>query len=247
MMRIALLVVLLSVAPWSLPGQIFLRDGTLLSRTGGEALRESVPAIAANFQVVTHGDSITRDKGRFNYIYGLSWLLINGQSLSPTILKRGINGISWNFRWTGEPYTNTMLQDAPLLVDPARRLDINRRWLVAFAGSNGISINGNSAATEYTAFTNYIAARIAAGWTATNIIVCTMLPRTGVTDSVRTNYNGLIVADSGAYGYKVSRLDLTVIGAPGADLNTAYFYDGIHPTEFGHAVIATNIYNVMFP
>jgi lysophospholipase L1-like esterase len=142
-----------------------------------------------------------------------------------------------------------MTVDAISFVDPAQRGGIPN-YLVVFAGTNGIhpSLGNHSAATEYADFQSYIAARTAAGWAATRIAVCTMLPRTGVDETVRTTFNALLVSGASTYGYKVARFDLNAsIGAAGQNLDTTYFYDGTHMTDAGHAIAASIISAVLIP
>lgn len=215
----------------------------------GVVLRQRVAPVAPTFNLVAHGDSITRDQGRFNYVFGVRDAIVSGQGAVVSVTQRGINGISYNYRWPSEPYTETMITDAPISVDPARRSDIPS-WLIVFAGTNGMnaSLGNHSAATEYANFKTYIAARIAAGWTANRIVVVTMLPRTGFTDATRQTFNTSLAGDDGGYGYRLARVDQnTTIGDAGDDTNTTYYYDGTHPTEAGHAIIASVIYGAMFP
>lgn len=226
--------------------QVANTQGFLQSRAGTTLL----PVIAPpHYDIVlqTAGDSISRDQASTNYIFILWTNILNGVSLYAQPRQRGINGISWNYRWPSEPYTNTMIQDGPIIVDPDIRYG-ETNWLVAFAGTNGIGLAAHSAATEYADFQTWLAARLAAGWSATNIVVCTMLPRTGVSNTTRGTYNTNLVNGVSTYGYRMARLDLDPnIGCNGCDTNTTYFYDGTHPTVAGHVIIATIIYSAMYP
>lgn len=227
---------------------IFLRGGTTLSGSAG-TIRPNIAPVAADMLIATHGDSITRDQDQNNYVFALKTLIVSSRSQYPRLVPRGINGISYNYRWSSEPYTETMITDAPISVDPLRT-SIVTSWLIVFAGTNGMngSLGNHSAATEYTNFKTYIAARISAGWSANKIVVVTMLPRTGFTDATRQTFNASLVGDDGSYGYRLARVDQNAnIGAAGADTNTTYFYDGTHPTPAGHAIIGQVIYNAMFP
>ncbi len=227
---------------------IFLRGGACL-KNGSGTMRPNVQPVAADLVVASHGDSLSKDFGKDNYIFQLKALITSGQSLNARLAQRGINGISYNYRWPSEPYTATMLTDATAVVDPVRVSGINS-WLIVFAGTNGMvaSLGNHSAATEYADFKTYIAARISAGWSANKIIACTMLPRTGFTDSIRQTFITSMVGDDGGYGYRLARLDQNAnIGAAGDDTNLTYFYDGTHPTAAGHAIIASTIYGAMFP
>ena len=214
---------------------------------GGSTLVVPRTSRVVDLNIASHGDSISRDLGLSNYVYQLRSLILAETGDYASIAQRGINGISYNYRWPFEPQNVTMITDAPTSVDPTQADGIDD-WLLVFAGTNGIAINGNSAATEYADFKTYITARISAGWTADNIVVATMLPRTGVTDSIRQDFNTALVGDDGGYGYRLARLDLNAnIGDAGDDANATYFYDGTHPTAAGHAIIAQIFYDAMFP
>ncbi len=219
--------------------------------TGGyiNGLSPNVPANNPQMIIVAHGDSITADKGASNYIQ-VVWGLVNaGQGMYAKVYQRGINGISYNYAWPTSGYASTLTEDAALLVD-AYQQPGKTNWLVVFAGTNGLngSLGNHSAATEYANFKTYIAARIAAGWRAANIVVCTMLPRTGFTDSIRQTFNTSLVGDDGGYGYKLARFDLNAnIGAAGQNLNTTYFYDGIHLTTVGQSIAGGIVYGAMYP
>lgn len=187
--------------------------------------------------IVAHGDSITLNGGALRpYLPRLVDLIEANRVGWAQGTKVGINGVSWNFAWSGAGYPNTMLQDAPLHVDNARNASMPN-WLIAFAGTNGFAIAHHSATDEYTHLKLYINARIAAGWPADHIIVCTMLARTGVSETDRTAYNAAIVGDASGIGYKVARLDLLSIT----------FLDGTHPDDASHQLIAQSLFAVMYP
>lgn len=201
----------------------------------------------ATLNIVNDGDSISLTSAATSiYLPQLANLIVaNGKGI-PYWTRCGINGASWNYAWNGTIYPYTITQDAPLRVDVAQRNGITN-WLIPFAGTNGILLAGHSAATEYSDFQTYIAARISAGWTAANIVVCTCLPRTGLNETTRGTYNTDLVNGAVTYGYKLARLDQDpTIGQAGDNLNTTYYSDGTHPTAAGHAIIASIIYAVMF-
>lgn len=225
---------------------IFLRGGSVLSDSA--AFRPSVAMPTLGLHIATHGDSLTSDLGVSNYSVVLKALVLSGQSLNAKLTQRGINGISYNYRWPSEPYTATLTEDAVSVIDATKVGAGVANWLVVFAGTNGMALNSNTAATEYANFKTYIAARIAAGWVGNKIVVCTMLPRTGFTDATRQTFNTSLVGDDGAYGYRLARLDQNAnIGDAGDDTNTTYFYDGTHLTAAGHSIVAGIIYGAMFP
>lgn len=234
---------LLICAPAYAANPLFLSNGTVLG-----VISPNVATQAADLYMVTEGDSITRDQGPSNYTYVVANTVVTNKALKPKVLERGVNGISWNYAWSGDPYTQTMIQDAPANVDATRNNLAIPNWLIGFAGTNGIALNGNSAAVEYAAFQTWIAARIAAGWSPGNIVIVTMLPRTAVSNVTRASYNALLVGGASTYGYKLARADLNaMIGANGQDLDPLYFYDGTHLTVLGQSILGGIVYGVMFP
>jgi lysophospholipase L1-like esterase len=220
---------------------IFTASGSSLL-LGGAALHETVLPPAVDLNIVSHGDSMTRDNPPTNYIQIVKGLILTNKAWNAKTTPRGINGISYNYAWSGDPYAATMIGDGSV-VDALKFPGLNN-WLFVMAGTNGMvaALGNHSAATEYADFKTYIAARIAAGWVASRIVVGTPLPRTGWTDAVRQSFITSVVGDDGGYGYKVARHDLGTIGAAGADANTTYYYDGIHPTTTGHSVMGNTFY-----
>lgn len=181
------------------------------------------------------GDSIVKGDG-VNEFLQLVADQLPGRVFAPNY---GVNGNSWVYDWGSDPHVGTMTDDVPyvagLLAVPAAR----SHRMVAFAGTNGIVIKGNSAAQEYADFETWFVAATGAGWLADDIVVPTMLPRTGVSEVVRGAYNALLVAGSATHGYRLARFDLDpTMGAAGANLNTTYYSDGTHPTKAGHVILA---------
>jgi lysophospholipase L1-like esterase len=198
--------------------------------------------------VVAAGDSISLTSGVLKtYVPRLAELARADRKAWIRTQHFGINGHSWDYAWPSSGYPYTLLEDGSLRVDTARSTRLPN-WLIAFAGTNGITIARHDAAYEYAKLQSYVRARIDAGWDPAQIIVCTMLPREGTPSAVRADYNARIVSGATALGYKVARLDLDPnIGADAASANPDYFSDGVHPTDAGHEVIARVIYSVMFP
>lgn len=223
---------------------ILLRDGRVLG-TGNVVVPRTVPV--PDLQILSHGDSMSRDLDAENYLHVLKSLVAASTGDYVRASHRGINGISWDFRWEFEPINTTLLLDAPEIID-GRILDGIDNWLVIFAGSNGLAIGGHSAAAEYDDFKTYVSARIAAGWEADKIVSVTMMPRSGFTDSIRQAYNAAMVGDDEELGYRVARADLDDdIGGEGDYADTDYYYDGIHLNATGHALLAQIILDTMFP
>ena len=198
--------------------------------------------------VVAVGDSISVTSGVLKtYVPRLAEIAKAKRTAWIRTQHFGINGHSWDYAWPFSGYPYTLIEDGPLRVDSARSAKLPN-WLIAFAGTNGITIARHDAAYEYGKLQTYVQGRIDAGWDRSQIIVCTMLPRNGVPEAIRADYNARIVNGAMALGYKVARLDLDPhIGTDGASANTDYFADGVHPTDAGHDLIARMIYAVMFP
>jgi lysophospholipase L1-like esterase len=210
------------------------------------------PPAGTTLNIINHGDSISLTSGvQNNYLPRLAALIQSNNKGLPKWTRCGSNGVSWNYAWAGgEPYPYTLIQDIPLRVVPAYSGTLTN-WVIAFAGTNGIDpfLGNHSAATEYANFQTYITALLATGIPASNVIVCTMLPRTGITDSIRTTYNASLVSGAATYGYQLARLDLNPnIGFAGQNLTSWYQQPGgVHPVDAGQAIIASIIYGVMFP
>lgn len=246
--RLALAFAALALVTACLPLQAQVRSGTSIVAQGTAPLAVRVPPSPTTVNVVVHGDSITKDQGRFNYSVVLASTITSGQGAVVALTARGINGISYDYRWPSEPYNATLITDATGQIDPLQTAGIPN-WLIVFAGTNGMnaSLGNHSAATEYANFKTYIAARIAAGWTSNRIVVVTMLPRVGFTDATRQAFNASLVGDDGGYGYRLARVDQnSTIGDAADAADTNYYYDGTHPTVAGQAIIADVIYHAMF-
>lgn len=227
---------------------IFLRNGTALSSRGGTVIDPVVETPLPDLLLVTHGDSITRDVGADNYTFVLAGLIRSGQSLEPRVLQRGINGISWAYRWGGEPYTATLIEDAPGQIDAIQVPGIPN-WLIAFAGTNGVNLAHNGISTELGHCETYAEARIPAGWDADRIILPTMFPRGGggINEAGWNSYNSGLVTLAAGLGCRVARFDLMPGYGWGAQNDIDKFYDGTHPTAATHALMAQVIYETMYP
>lgn len=155
----------------------------------------------------------------------------------------GINGQGLNYVYPFPPSNGfgTLTADAVTRVDPLLART-GTKYLVIFAGTNDIFLNSTSGAATWTLLESYINARISAGWTAANICVGTMLPRQGQHESDRSTLNGSIRSNAAGMGYKVADFaaDATM-GPAGAENNTTYYQDLIHPTAAGHVILASII------
>ena len=159
----------------------------------------------------------------------------------------GINGQSFDYVYPVAPSNNfgTLAADALGRVDWVLS-NTGTKYLVIFAGTNGIHLKRNSGATEAALALAYVDARITAGWTAANICLVTMLPRQGQYESERTMFNAALRTGAAVRGVKLADLDMTALGAAGAEFNVALYQDLIHPTAAGHMTIADTITAALF-
>lgn len=204
--------------------------------------------------LVCHGDSITEGYGATGYrtTHAGSYCVqaaaaVAGQTVSPVLL--GINGQGLNYVYSVYPSNTfgTLTADAVTRVDPILS-QTGTKYLVIFAGTNDIFLNGTSGAATWTLLETYINARITAGWTAANICVGTMLPRQGSNESARSTLNGSIRSNAAGIGYKVCDFAANAtIGDAGDENNTTYYIDTIHPNDAGHAILAQIVKDTLFP
>jgi len=188
------------------------------------------------------GDSIMKGDGVDEFLP----IVAANLGVDVSVYNYGVNGQSWVYDWSGDPAVGTMtsnLDTVSLLLETPTP---GGHKMIAFAGTNGIAIKGNSAAQEYADFVTWIATALSKGWTASNIAVCTMLPRSGVNETTRRNYNALLIGGAAIYGYQIIRFDLdSIMGRGGADSNQTYYSDGTHPTTAGHAILANSVIQVI--
>lgn len=201
-------------------------------------------------KLVTHGDSIssvthpTSDPTKnWSRLLAAAITARTGQAVNHQ--QYGIGGHSWKYAWAPSGNPNTLMQDAVINIDP--HVSASAR-LCLFAGTNGLTLNGKTPAAEAADADEYIAARLAAGWVASNIYVLTMLPREGYSDARRTEYCLALETICQARGLNIVRLhEDNDIGLAGVQSNTTFFPDQIHPTPLGHEVVAETVYDVMVP
>ena len=135
----------------------------------------------------------------------------------------------------------TLDRSAPIWVDPYASTPGAR--LIIFAGTNDIALGGLTGAQTFSAFQTYFNARIAAGWSASSIIVAEMLPRGSPYEINRQALNSAFASNASTYGYQEAPMGTdTLMGQSGQDLNTTYYQDGVHPTAVGQALLASDIF-----
>lgn len=237
-----------SLVLWNKPqllGSQYVKDNAYTPPYGHAA--SVIKVDGATYNVVAHGDSITKTGGASDpYMFQLLRLMM-ADGIASNYKIRGINGNGLDYVYTppSVDFPN-LVDDAAASVDAARIGGLQNR-LIIFAGSNDIYLGSSTGAATYAFLTDYIDARLLAGWDESEIFVCTMLPRE-LNTAERQAYNNAIVADAGNRDYVVVPLHTNAnIGDDGDQNNATYFIDTVHPTNAGHAIIAQMIYDAMFP
>lgn len=203
---------------------------------------------------VCHGDSITEGYGttgwRTSDHYAYPYLTTQlASSLTFGMVQLGISGQGFNYVYPVYPSSTfpNLTVDAVNRVDPILS-QTGSKYLIIFAGTNDIFLNGTSGANTWTLAETYINARISAGWTIANVCVGTMLPRQNAHESDRTAYNNAIRSNAAGMGYKVCDFAAnTTIGEAGDENNPTYYLDTIHPNDAGHAILAQIVKDTLFP
>jgi lysophospholipase L1-like esterase len=122
------------------------------------------------------------------------------------------------------------LDYAKLVASPAPKV------AVVWEGTNDIVVNGASAATAYANLVTLAQALRAAGYT--KIVMGTVLPRTGLSNTTRGTLNTSIRGNTADWDAVADVGGNATIGADGADTNTTYYHDGVHLTAAGNAIAA---------
>lgn len=201
----------------------------------------------ATIRIVAHGDSQTWSTIATQVVVTVVASVLSGKGITADYRCVGIGGAGYGYAYPSEPQPQTLVQDAPAWVDRYLSGTLTN-YLIAWGGTNDIHLNSSSGATTYAAFQTYIADRLAAGWPAANICVCTMLPRQNTKETQRGDYNTLLVAGASTYGYKLARFDQdATMGAAGSELNGTYYADQIHPTTAGNLILSNLVYAALFP
>lgn len=207
-----------------------------------------------NTWLVCHGDSITEGYGTTTWRAADTAAYPYQTSLLATafrfgVVQLGISGQGFNYVYPVYPSSTfpNLTVDAVNRVDPVLAYT-GTKYLVIFAGTNDIFLNGTSGANTWTLAQTYINARISAGWTAANICVGTMLPRQNANEANRTTLNTSIRSNAAGLGYKVCDFAAnTTIGDAGDENNPTYYLDTIHPNDAGHAILAQIVKDTLFP
>ncbi len=127
----------------------------------------------STYNIVCDGDSITVagpfGAGGTQWIPGycgdVAFSLSQTRAITVTYNSFGMDGYSWNYSYSAGdwPPGYTINSTAPTVVD-SQAVSGMTNVLIGFAGTNGIFLGSNSAATEYADFQTWFNARTAAGW-----------------------------------------------------------------------------------
>lgn len=208
--------------------------------------------------LVVHGDSITNDdtpsfppdSAWGHLVYASLVAAHPGQTIG--LSNYGVNGQGLGYAYYLPPSNQygTLIQDGVTRVDPILALPgpIASKYLVIFAGTNDIFLNGKTGAQVAALNLAYVDARLAAGWIPGNICVGTMLPRQTAHEADRSVYNASIRNNAAGRGYKVCDYAANPqIGCAGCEANTAFYFDFIHPNQAGQQILANITTATLFP
>ncbi|MDJ1494144.1 SGNH/GDSL hydrolase family protein [Cytophagaceae bacterium DM2B3-1] len=161
-----------------------------------------------------------------------------------TVANLGYEGyLQFNFGVSGQ--TTAMMQSDVSTQILNFFTDYQKSIYIPFEITNDLALGG----TATDAYNRYVTLCQTAKAKGFKVVACTVLPRSDgggsfetnrqtVNTNIRTNWatfsDGL--ADFGAD---------TTIGVVGADSNTTYYQDGVHPTQAGHNILASILYPVI--
>jgi lysophospholipase L1-like esterase len=182
--------------------------------------------------ILCDGDSFTSGSGAYQGANSYPGQLA-GDFPSRSVVNDGYGGMT----------LETMITEAPYRVDS----DQYSSWRAATPGGNNVCVihgglndyaAGANLATIQSRLTTYWAARRAAGW---KVIACTHLPYGAGWEILRNQLNPWIRAQSALYDRLADFGADPTIGPAGAELNTMYYWDGIHLTTAGHRIMANYV------
>jgi len=189
------------------------------------------------------GDSITVGyTGAGYFTAATADLIATRQAMTVNLTRIGESGSSWDYDYLSDGHTiNWYIENQAVPVVSADSK------IVLFAGTNGLKLGGKTPAQEYSDFETGLGLLLAAGATAANIVVCTMLPREAYSEANRASYNALLVGGAVTYGYTVAKFHLnTDIGLDQRQNDTYWFADTIHPTTNACDQMARIVYDKIY-
>lgn len=199
-----------------------------------QLLQAFVVAMESLDRVICDGDSITFGTG------------LTVATSYPSVLSAALDDgyVVTNFGVPSQTVAD-MSSDFATQIAPLSGNVWQRKILVAFGGSNDISIGGASAATLISRIQSYCNTATAAGYT---VILCTILPRSNAAtpasfEADRQTVNTWIRANYLTIAHGLADLAAdSRIGDAGDELDTTYYQaDRVHPTAAGAAIIAETV------
>lgn len=204
----------------------------------------ALPPACLNFAVA--GDSIALGSGV------TPWPSLLSSALGTTTGNESHDAVGWNYSSSGVQGSNDLITFAPTEVDPlVTSLECSngsQSYLVLAGGTNDIFWAGaGSGAAAFSSLLTYFLARVAAGWNTNNILVNTLLPRSGDAWADTQTYNNNVVSNAATYHYTVVRFDQDPnMGCQTCNTNLTYFQsDQVHPTLVGQAILANLVCSQM--
>lgn len=194
--------------------------------------------------VVCDGDSITSGSlivgTGLTYPQSLQNLLGGGY----VVVNQGLDGDTMaNMVTQGASQIDTILATYPTVTNTI---------VIPWAGTNDLVATALDANGIYAKYQQYVIDRKAAGWK--KVIPVTMLPRSGIMhgtpqpyfDAQRAIINSLLQGGNHAGGDALADpASNATMGPTGAETNTTYYVDLVHPTNLGASINAGIIYNAI--
>jgi lysophospholipase L1-like esterase len=191
------------------------------------------------------GDSITAGSGASDYAHSWFAKVVAGTTQLFTDYNLGIPGQTIN-NYTGTGSFNCGIQVyGANFIRRIRASTASKNVVIVFAGTNDNSFGGTAPGT-FAGLVGDVTNILAIG-TDMRVIIVPMLSRTGggmsgSYDVFKNTYNGLITGNS--WGSQVTLVDPAScphLYPDGSSTNLTWFADGVHPTDAGHAELATAI------
>jgi lysophospholipase L1-like esterase len=203
-------------------------------RSVGSGGSSTSPTFSVNRNLVVAGDSISHGFGATE-----AWPNLTATFFSKTATIKFHDGSGFLVDGgTGTLTANASEVDALLASPP--------QTFVVHAGS--ADFRGAFTVTDViNAMSSYVSGRITAGYLASRFIIGTALPRSGLDETTRGNFNTAVVSLAASLGVSCARFDLDPnIGVAGAQTNTTYYQgDQTHPTNAGQEIMAGIIEGIM--
>lgn len=189
-------------------------------------------------------------KSNTNNLVGVGSSLVYGTNTYPgvtdfvTVLKTFLPSSTTNVTNTGVPgeATNTINTNLSQEVTPYLSSGYKKNVVIVYETANEILVNGSNSSRAYGRLKTLVQNIKATGSTP-YVIVGTLIPISLITDSIRVNFNNLLIANH-AFSDGFVDVSANTYFSSGTSYNntTVYSYDKIHPNSFGYFVIGQLFY-----